>query len=73
MTAKPWRDMTTKEINAIKTKDCSKCIYFANEQNIHSSHCNYLGEKGKRRPCRPGECKEKGVFKAKAKRRKTVA
>ena len=67
MTAKPWRDMTTKEINAIKTKDCSKCIYFANEQNIHSSHCNYLGEKGKRRPCRPGECKEKGVFKAKAK------
>ena len=72
MTAKSWSNMTTKEINAIKIKDCSKCIYFTNGQNPHSSYCNYLGEKGKRRPCRPGECREKGVFKAKAKRRKKV-
>ena len=69
---KPWRNMTEKEIQKIKNKYCTKCVYYANENNIRSIYCDYINKEGKRRPCRPGECKEKGVFKAKSKRRKTV-
>lgn len=62
--------MTEKEIQAIKSKDCTKCEYFSKGHGPNSSHCNYLEEVNQRRPCHPGECREKGVFKGKTRKRK---
>ena len=69
---KPWRNMTEKEIQAIKSKDCSKCTYYYKGSGLINGCCNYLELKKERRPCRPGTCREQGVFKGKTRGRKKV-
>ena len=69
---KPWRNMTEKDIQEIKTKDCFKCQYYYKGTSSFKGCCNYLELENKRRPCRPGTCREQGVFKGKTRGRKKV-
>lgn len=70
-----WSKITEAEIRKIKRQDCSNCGYSAiifNTSKINGSKiltCMYICHTGKRRPCRPGECKKKGVYKPKRRRR----
>ncbi len=62
---KPWRNMTEKDIQKIKDKDCNKCTYYYKGSGVTKGCCNYLELEGRSRPCRPGTCREQGVFKSK--------
>ena len=59
---KPWRDLTAREINAIKREKCLHCIY-ANRygysrdtENISMVTCDYISIVGHSRGCRPDAC-----------------
>lgn len=64
--------MTEKDIQKIKDKDCNKCTYYYKGSGVAKGCCNYLELEGRSRPCRPGICREQGVFKAKTRGKKKV-
>lgn len=68
---------TAADIIKTRKKDCIKCIYLkgANGSTLNTSprsatntFCDYLAMEGRRRPCRPGECREAGVFSPRSRR-----
>ena len=67
---KAWSEMTEAEVNALKRKQCKKCIYFTKSQtsSVVSGICEYLAMEGHRRGCSPLDCVERGIFKPKKKR-----
>lgn len=69
---KKWSEMTVKEIIQLKRTQCSKCLYYsrATTTNASSSCCEYLIIKGHSRGCSPLECKERGIFNPKPRRRR---
>ncbi len=61
-----WSDYTRQEIKSVKVKKCSKCPYKGHAQHFHHSSqedaiglliCDYISITGKRRGCRPEDCK----------------
>lgn len=56
-----WKDVTEKEIKHIRVKDCSYCKNSIKISSLESG-CDYLARHGKRRPCKPGECRMAGAF-----------
>ena len=56
-----WENMTKREIKRIQEKDCDYCKNSIKVSSIDSG-CDYLARHGKRRPCKPGECRAAGVF-----------
>ena len=70
---KGWECKTRREILMIVAKDCSKCFYGSCVMNGDKSTCEYLAVTGHKRPCKPGDCRETGVFEPKKKgRRKQI-
>ena len=71
---KPWREVTESEINAVIRRDCRQCRYSAasvtgsRNGNLKIT-CNYILHTGRKRPCRPGECRENKVFRRKTGKR----
>lgn len=59
-----WKDVTEKEIKHIRVKDCSCCKNSIKISSLESG-CDYLARHGKRRPCKPGECRMAGAFEPK--------
>lgn len=71
---KGWECKTRREILMIVAKDCSKCFYGSRVMNGDKSTCEYLAVTGHKRPCKPGDCRETGVFEPKKKgRRKQIS
>ena len=66
---KLWSEMTERQVNELKEKQCRKCVYFAKSQtsSVASSTCEYLAIEGHRRGCSPLDCVERGIFKPKKK------
>lgn len=72
---KPWSEMTEKEIRKIADRDCAQCKYSSvqtsfkryGDRKARTYTCNYILKTQKKRPCRPGECREAGVFEPKRK------
>ena len=70
---KKWRDYTAPEIRQLKIENCIPCFYSgcnsmdenARIQQINNLSCDYILKTLKKRPCRPEECREKGVWKPK--------
>lgn len=66
---KPWKDMSEKEINDLKRRQCVKCQYLyragANTDRtaVAQLTCDYIAVHGRTRGCDPRDCVEKGVFK----------
>lgn len=62
---KAWSEMTERQINELKEKQCRKCIYFTKSQtsSVVSGICEYLAIEGRRRGCSPLDCVELGIFK----------
>lgn len=70
----PWSEVTESEINAVIRKDCAKCRYSAasctgTKNGAGMITCIYILITGHMRPCRPGECRETGVFVSKSTKR----
>lgn len=68
MKKKPWKEMTEKEINKLKTDQCSRCIYLSGSigrsKTVFANRtCDYIAHHGHSRGCSPLECVEKGIFK----------
>lgn len=60
------RSLTDAKIKSIKKRHCVHCIYFmGTSSNLYDRYCDYLDIVGHDRPCLPGKCKQKGVWKAK--------
>ena len=59
-----WKDVTEKEIKHIRVKDCSYCKNSIKISSLESG-CDYLARHGKRRPCKPGECRMAGALEPK--------
>ena len=51
-------------VQEIITKDCKKCQYGSRNSDGARMTCDYIGDMGYRRPCKPGDCREVGVFKS---------
>lgn len=60
---------TEAEIRKRKETVCKKCEYHGMSGGIPC--CEYVGYTGRRRPCLPSECVEKGVFKKWQKKKPT--
>ena len=65
---KPWREMTTEEINRIARRKCIHCIYRGGSthnfgEGVTGVTCDYILFTGKRRPTRPEDCQ---LYKTKA-------
>jgi len=75
-TKKPWAEMTEAEINRIKKAQCTRCAYSTRSSTtgMNDMTCDYIGIVGHRRPCRPDECMERGVFRLRggARRKKGI-
>lgn len=71
---KAWRNMPEAEISKIKNEQCFNCIYFdihdrKSGKALVSDTCNYAIITGRCRHCSPLECKKKGFYTEKKKRR----
>lgn len=70
---KPWDEMSDKEIQILKEKQCKYCDYFSkkNSGGITYGTCDYIIINEHMRGCLPTECAMKGIFKRRtgAKRR----
>ena len=66
---KAWSEMTERQVNELKEKQCRKCAYFTESQtsSVVSGICEYLAMEGHRRGCSPLDCVERGIFKPKKK------
>lgn len=57
---------TSREVLALKKKQCAKCYYFSRNQFTNAGEtqgcCDYLEFENHIRPCNPFDCIEKGVF-----------
>lgn len=57
---KPWRDMTATEIAKTKKEQCRFCKYATKVSTAGDGFttmlCDYIGQTGHRRGCRPDEC-----------------
>ena len=65
---KPWKDMSEKEINDLKRRQCVKCQYLSRagvnmDRTVAALTCDYIAVHGHSRGCDPRDCVEKGVFK----------
>lgn len=62
---KLWSEMTERQVNELKEKQCRKCVYFTKSQtsSVVSGICEYLAIEGHRRGCSPLDCVELGIFK----------
>ena len=66
---KPWGDMSEKEINDLKRRQCVKCQYLSragantDKTAVTQLTCDYIAVHGHARGCDPRDCVEKGVFK----------
>ena len=65
---KPWGDMSEKEINDLKRRQCVKCQYLSRagvnvDRTVAALTCDYIAVHGHTRGCDPRDCIEKGVFK----------
>lgn len=68
---KLWSEMTERQVNELKEKQCRKCVYFAKSQtsSVVSGICEYLAIEGHRRGCSPLDCVERGIFKPRKRKR----
>lgn len=64
------KSRTEHDCKKIKQRDCVYCKYFGAEAQVNYSFCEYLAITGMPRPCIAGECKKKGVFLEKRRRKK---
>lgn len=67
---KPWKDMSEKEINDLKRRQCVKCQYLSRagvnaDRTVACLTCDYIAVHGHTRGCDPRDCVKKGVFKKK--------
>lgn len=70
MNTKKWAEMTDHDIAVLKHKQCSKCKYFSRlSEGSANSTCDYISIVGHSRGCSPLECKERGIYKPKEKKR----
>ena len=65
---KPWKDMSEKEVNDLKRRQCVKCQYLSKarvntDRTVAALTCDYIAVHGHTRGCDPRDCVEKGVFK----------
>lgn len=60
---KAWECVPERTVQEIITKDCKKCQYGSRKSDGARMTCDYIGDMGHRRPCKPGDCRETGVFK----------
>ena len=65
---KKWGDMSEKEINDLKRRQCVKCQYLSSaganpDRTVATLTCDYIAVHGHTRGCDPRDCIEKGVFK----------
>lgn len=58
-----WECVPERTVQEIITKDCKKCQYGSRNSDGARMTCDYIGDMGYRRPCKPGDCREAGVFK----------
>lgn len=71
-----WKAMSSTEVNEFKRQLCYSCKYLGRMDGL-SGHaggtmCTYYAKEKKCRKCSPLECVEKGYFKAREKRRRSV-
>lgn len=72
---KPWRLMTTQEINELSRTQCAHCKYYGKESQTAgvAKPCDYIGIVGHRRGCDPRDCVKMGIFEyADEKKRRTA-
>lgn len=74
---KPWSEVTNDEINKVIMRDCRKCRYSAasvtgSKKGNTKITCSYILIAGHMRPCRPGQCRESGIFKKKTGKRYSI-
>lgn len=74
---KEWEDLTAKEIDELKQKQCRRCEYArflcgqdSKSTSVHNMYCGFTEITGRIRMCSPINCIE---FKKKRKRRKKAA
>ena len=65
---KLWKDMSEKEINELKRRQCVKCQYLSRagantDRTVAYMTCDYIAVHRHTRGCDPRDCVEKGVFK----------
>lgn len=76
---KPWGDMSEKEINDLKRRQCVKCQYLSragtntDKPAVAQLTCDYIAVHGHTRGCDPRGCVEKGVFKKRKEARRKRA
>ena len=65
---KPWKELTTAEVTALKAKQCTKCKYKSflsgNTKGYEAARitCDYILITGHSRGCDPRDCVEMGIF-----------
>ena len=64
------KSRTERDCAKIKQRDCVHCKYFGSDTQVYYSFCNYLEITGMERPCIAGDCRKKGVFLEKRRRKK---
>lgn len=67
---KGWDSMTEKEIARIRYNDCAHCGFCGGMAMDCKKVCNYISFTGRKRPCKPGDCRAAGVFMTKRERKK---
>lgn len=72
---KRWSEYKESEIVDLKKRQCCKCEYYSmgGACNLYThGTCNYILIHKKRRGCSPFECKERGIFKPRTRRRRRM-
>ena len=61
---KKWAELTEKEINEIKRKQCLNCKWFSRGTGGYkgASTCDYGAEHSHSRGCDPRDCVSEGIF-----------
>ena len=62
---KPWDEMSVREIQHLKEKQCKYCDYFSknNSGGLSFGTCDYILINDRMRGCLPTECVMKGILK----------
>lgn len=60
---KGWEDVPERVVQEIAIQDCKKCQYGSRTSEGAKMTCDYIGDTDHRRPCKPGNCREAGIFK----------
>lgn len=74
ITVKPWGEMSVREIQYLKEKQCKYCDYFSKNSSggISYGTCEYITVNEHMRGCLPTECAAKGIFKSKTRIKKDL-